>query len=102
MEREGGGLQWSTEQNSRFEISKLAVVYYTYGKILPQDYPELTLQGTIVKRAESYKYLRIHIDQHLRWNVQSKNTVDKAKQWMLQFQRLTKPATGVSANLMRR
>jgi len=102
MEREGGGFTWSADHNSRFEISKLAVVYYTYGKVLNNSYPTLTLQGTPIERRESYKYLGIHVDQHLRWNTQLKKTIDKAMQWILQFRRFTKPATGISAALMRR
>jgi hypothetical protein len=61
MEREGGGFQWSKDHNSQFEISKLAVAYFTYGKLPPEEYPlELTLQGTVIKRAESYKYINLY------------------------------------------
>jgi hypothetical protein len=77
-------------------------VYYTYGKVPNNDYPILTLEGTTIKRKESYKYLGIHVDQHLRWNTQLKKMIDKATQWVLQFRRFTRPATGISAVLMHR
>ena len=41
------------------------------------------------------------VDLQLRWNVQSQRGIANATKWILQFQRLTKPFTGVKAKLMR-
>lgn len=110
MEREDGGFKWSEDHNSNFELSKLAVMHCTQkrrknqatGRLTTMPRPVMKLRGVIVKEVASYKYLGIHIDQELRWNVQVHEAVAKATKYMLMFRRLTKPATGIGPKLMRR
>jgi ribonuclease HI len=49
----------------------------------------------------NFKYLGILLDEGLRWKAQSQKAIANATSWILQFRRLTKPYTGVSAKLMR-
>ena len=110
MTREDGGLQWSTDHNSRFEVSKSAVLHFSrktvpdpnsdHGRI-PLPKPALTLDGQIVQEVQSYKYLGIQVDAHLRWKEQAQRAIANATKWILQFRRLTKPSTGVKSRLMR-
>jgi len=103
MHDEGGGLTWSEEHNSRFEVSKLAVMHATRPRQTnePGSHPRLEINGQLVTEVDSYKYLGVHIDNQLRWDVQLQKATEKATAWVLNFRRLTRPSTGIRARLMR-
>ena len=94
MTRNGGGLQWSRDHNSRFEVSKSAVLHLSrktapdpnsdHGRI-PLPKPALTLEGQIVQEVQSYKYLGIQVDAHLRWREQAQRAIANTTKWILQF-----------------
>ena len=110
MTKEEGGLQWSRDHNSRFEVSKSAIIHLTrktipdpeseHGRI-PLERPKLTLDGQEVNEVECFKYLGVQIDAQLRWKEQSQRATANATKWILQYRRLTRPSTGVSSKLMR-
>jgi len=50
---------------------------------MPEQCPDLTLQGTHIKPSGSHKYLGIIFDQELCWREQMDNMVAKATNWML-------------------
>ena len=110
MTKDEGGLQWSANHNSRFEVSKSAIVHFsrktvpnpgTDGGRVPMHRPALLLEGQQVKEVESYRYLGVQIDSHLRWKEQAQQATANATKWILQYRRLTRPTTGVKAKLMR-
>ena len=110
MTKEEGGLQWSRDHNSRFEVSKSAVLHFSKKTIPDPDggngrvslpKPVLMLEQQIVQEVGSYKYLGIIIDANLRWKEQAQRATANATKWILQFRRLTRPSTGVGAKLMR-
>jgi ribonuclease HI len=110
MTKEDGGLKWSQDHNSPFEISKSVIMHASRRtqasqederKRVPLDRPPLTINGTQIKEVENFKYLGVLIDAQLRWNAQSQKAISSATNWLLQFCRLTTPATGVKAKLMR-
>jgi ribonuclease HI len=110
MVKEDGGLQWSKEHNSKFEVSKSVVMHLTRKsqqdpvddeRRIPLDQPPLVLGGQVVRIVQSFKYLGLHIDSQLRWKEQESRTVEKATKWILQFRRLTRPSMGISSKLMR-
>ena len=110
MTREDRGLQWSIEHNSKFEVTKLAIVHFTRktspdpdsenGRI-PMERPQLMLEGQEVKETTCFKYLGIQIDSQLRWKEQAQQATANATKWLLQYRRLTRPTTGVKSKLMR-
>lgn len=111
MNRRNGGFEWSKDHNSKFAIDKLAVTHFTRKRTpdpqnpkrsIPTPIPPLKLQGKTVRVENSYKYLGIHVDHQLRWNIQTHKAIAKATKWTLLFRRLTKVASGLSAKLMRR
>ena len=80
MTKEDGGLQWSKDHNSKFEVSKSAVIHLTRRTVpdpdaergrVPMERPALTLEGQEVKEVTCYKYLGIQIDSQLRWKEQA-------------------------------
>ena len=110
MTKEEGGLQWSIDHNSKFEVTKSAILHLSRktapdpdsenGRI-PLPKPDLLLDGQRVQEVQSYKYLGIQVDANLRWKEQAQRATANATKWILQFRRLTKPSTGVRAKLMR-
>jgi ribonuclease HI len=110
MTKEDGGLQWSREHNSKFEVSKSVIVHFSrktrpdpdseHGRI-PLERPNLTLDGQQVKKVDCFKYLGVQIDAQLRWKEQAQRATANATKWILQYRRLTRPSTGVGSKLMR-
>ena len=110
MKKEGGGLQWSEEHNSRFKVTKSAILHLTRRTILdpdaedrriPPERPPLILEGKTVWEVECHKYLGIQIDSQLRWKEQAQWVIANATKWILQYRRLTRISTGVGTKLMR-
>jgi hypothetical protein len=110
MTKDGGGLQWSKEHNSKFEVSKSAVMHFSKKTIpdpdeaggrIPLPRPALVLDHQLVQEVDSFKYLGIQIDTNLKWKEQAQRAMANATKWILQFRRLTRPSTGVGAKLMR-
>jgi len=111
MNKPGGGFDWLAEHNSRFEMSKLAVMHFSKkrtstgsgpGKTVSISRPDLVLRGNVVKQVQSYKYLGIWIDQELRWGEQAKQTIAKSTAWTMLFRCLSRQNKGISPKLMQR
>lgn len=104
MERPGGGLEWSKSHNSRFEMSKVAIMHFsrfrTNGRSRASA-PRLKIQGTEISVVESYKYLGILMDLELRWKAQEQRTIAKGIQWVALFKRLSRTKYGINSELMR-
>ena len=110
MIKQDGALNWSISHNSRFEITKSAILHLTRKTMRdPEDdsnriqlpRPPLIVNNQTIAEVQSYKYLGIQIDTQLRWKEQAQRAVANATKWLLQYRRLTKPSTGTCARLMR-
>ena len=110
MTRIDGGISWSKEHNSTFEMSKSVVMHISRRtqadpqntrKRTPLSHPPLRINGQEIQEVTNFKYLGILLDEGLKWKAQSQKAIANATKWILQFRRLTKPYTGVSAKLMR-
>jgi ribonuclease HI len=110
MTKDDGGLRWSVSHNSRFEVTKSAVIHFSRKTVPDPEIengriqlgrPTLTLEGQVVQEVDSYKYLGVQIDSQLRWREQAQRATANATKWILQFRRLTRPSTGVRSKLMR-
>jgi ribonuclease HI len=108
MTKDEGGITWSRKHNSKFEASKSAIMHATRRASYDEEgntsaeKPVMKIAGHVIKEVDTYKYLGIIIDNKLRWNEQEQRTIASATKWLLQYRRLTRPSTGVSAKLMRR
>ena len=67
---------WSKAHNSRFEMSKSVLVDFSRSKHV--EWPNMTLQGTIISPKASHKFLGIILDQDLQWHQQANYTIGKA------------------------
>ena len=110
MEKRGGALDWSKDHNSKFEITKSAILHLTRktridpeddSKRIPLEKPLLIVNNKTIGEVQFFKYLGILIDAQIRWKEQVNRAVANATKWLLQFRRLTRPSTGTSARLMR-
>ena len=110
MEKQEGGLEWSEQHNSHFEISKSAILHLSRKTTLdlevdnhriPLYRPALMVNGQIIKEVSSYKYLGVQIDAQLRWKEQAQQAIANTTKWLLQFRRLTRPSSGTCSKLMR-
>jgi len=110
MTKEDGGLRWSLDHNSKFEVSKSAIIHFTRKTVpnpelqhrrIPLTRPKLILEGQDVTEVACYKYLGVQIDSQLRWKEQAQRATANATKWILQYRRLTRPSTGVGPKLMR-
>ena len=101
MTRPGGALEWSTNYNSNFKLSKLAVMHFSQKKKKHRHLKKLTrlprlmlqLNSMPIQEVESYKYLSIHIDYELCWNTQAQTSVARATKYLLAYRRLMKQST---------
>ena len=110
MIKEDGTLQWGKGHNSKFEVTKSVVLHATRrtqldlrkgrGRI-PINKPPLQIEGQQIQAVNSFKYLGVKINTQLRWKEQAQRAAANTTKWILQFQRLTKPCTGVGSKLMR-
>jgi len=110
MMKEDGGIQWSKDHNSRFEATKSVVLHASRKtqvdlanpeKWICLDRPLLLIEGQRIQEVQSFKYLGIQVDALLNWKEQAQRAAANATKWILQFRRLTRPATGVSGKLMK-
>lgn len=75
MMRDEGGLQWSQEHNSNFEVSKSVVLHASRrtqedqenaNKRIPLDRQTLRINDRVVQEVNSFKYLGLIVDSQLR------------------------------------
>jgi hypothetical protein len=101
MTRENGALQWAREHNSRFKMSKLALMDFAHQskKVMR---PLLLISNTQIETSKSAKYLGVYIDQHLNWKEQEAYTTKKGATWAVQIRRVVRPDWGLTPKFARR
>jgi len=104
MERKGGGLQWSKEHNSKFEMSKLVYMGFSMARKDGNRVarPLLVIGGRSIEAETATRYLGVIIDEELRWKEQELAAVTKATKWCQAFRRMAKPAKGANSRVMKR
>ena len=83
MERPGGALQWSTEHNSKFEVSKFALMDFSRNRLRKR--PTLKIQNTQIKPAEHFRFLGIMVDHELTWKTHTGRAIAKGTEYVLQL-----------------
>jgi ribonuclease HI len=101
MTREGGALQWAREHNSKFELTKLALIDFAHHckKVIR---PPLQISDTAIEASTSVKYLGIYLDQHLNWKEQEAHATKKGAIWAAQIRRVVRPDWGLTPKFARR
>jgi ribonuclease HI len=98
--REYGTMQWATDHNSRFKVNKFALIDFTRSKT--RQWLPLIIQNTTILPTEHHRFLGLIVDQELTWKHHVGYTIAKGTEYVLQLCRLSHPANGIPAKLMRR
>ena len=101
MTRNGGAMEWARHHNSKFEMSKLALLNFSHCSKATES-PPLTIADTRVNASKSVKYLGIYLDQHLSWKEQIAYAMKKGTKWATQIKRVVRPGWGLSHKNARR
>ena len=101
MTREQGATQWAKEHNSKFELSKLALVDFAH-QSKKVCRPPLIIADTKIEASKSVKYLGVYLDQHLRWKEQEAHATKKGTTWAAQIRRVVRPDWGLTPKFARR
>lgn len=109
MERLGGGFSWSMSHNSPFGLTKLALLDFprtpsdtpTNPLLLDRTNSDGTTTTQQVQTVSSYKYLGVHFDSHLRWNVHTTKVIASATRLSQVLWKVCKVKDGLSSNRMR-
>ena len=95
--KQNGAKEWTMFHNSRFKKSKFAVICFSRRQVLdplrpsktmPEPWPEFVYEGTHIKPQYQHKFLGVHFDQELHWDIHAEKTLPKAAKWTLQWRRL--------------
>ena len=100
MNRRNGAFEWSAEHNSKFEISKFALIDFSRKKNI--DRPPLRIRQTTIPSVISHKFLGVIFDQELQWKLHVDYAVAKSTKWVSLFKRIARNRSGLSAPLLRR
>ena len=101
MERKEGALQWSRDHNSKFELSKLALMDFTH-QSKKVTRPPLRIANTNIEASKNVKYLGVFLDQHLNWKEQEAYATKKGTIWAAQIRRVVRPDWGLTPKFARR
>jgi hypothetical protein len=110
MERLGGILQWATEHNCEFGLDKFQLLDLSRKReaipgfplrTRPLERPDLQFRNTVVKSAQTARFLGVIIDHELRWKEQGASMVAKGLAWAAQIQRIARVTRGVPPFLIR-
>jgi len=53
------------------------IVFRSINKHISTSTQEVNIENVIIPRVESTKFLGVHIDQHLKWNIQISKKISK-------------------------
>lgn len=99
VERPNGAFEWSTEHNTRFEISKTAILHCSKKTATNEDgeniklyekAPPLILRGQTIEAVSEYKYLGVLIDRERNWGPQTMRAVKLGSKRVAQLCRITR------------
>ena len=104
MERPGGAFDWSDAHNSKFELSKLAMMDFSpthkSESSITITHPR-TRTSTEIPPVNTYKFLGVLFDPKLKWSAQADRAARSADAWINLIRRLTRISKGISAPGMR-
>ncbi|CDQ94064.1 unnamed protein product [Oncorhynchus mykiss] len=70
---------WCQENNISLKVNKTKEMIVHFRK-LQMDHPPIHIDGTAVEKVKSFKFLRVHITDKLKWSTHTDNVVKKVQQ----------------------
>jgi hypothetical protein len=101
MTRDNRVLQWAHKHNSKFEMSKLALMDFAH-QSKKVTRPTLLISNMRIEPSKSTKYLGVYVDQHLNWKEQKVYVTKKGTAWAAQIRRVVRPDWGLTPKFARR
>ena len=101
MTRAGGAIEWAKKHNSPFEYNKLALIDFAHSS-KQVTRMQLELSDITIKPTKCTKYLRLMLDQNLRWNEQLAYIQEKGSKWTAQIRRAARPSWGLTPKAARK
>ena len=98
IEREGRGYDWAKAHNSKFEMSKFALM--DFSPQAKRERPTMNLRGTTLTPTPQHKFLGVIIDHTLRWDAQVSHVIAKGTAYTIQLKRLSTASNGIPLALM--
>src|ERR1700677_2147742 len=95
MTREKGAIEWSNDNNSKFEFSKLALIDFTHCNS-KKERTLLTLLNMTLTPTANTKYLGVFLNQHLDWSTHRNYAVEKGTKWTAQIRCAAAPSWGLT------
>ncbi|XP_064842981.1 uncharacterized protein LOC135554550 [Oncorhynchus masou masou] len=80
---------WCQENNLTLNVNKTKEMIVDFRK-QQREHPPIHIDGTVVERVASFKFLGIHITDNLNWSTHTDSIVKKAQQRLFNLRRLKK------------
>ena len=80
---------WCQENNLSLNVNKTKEMIVNFRK-QQREHPPIHINGTTVEKVESFKFLRVHITDKLKWSTHTDSVVKKAQQCLFNLRRLKK------------
>ena len=80
---------WCQENNLSLNVNKTKEMMVDFRK-QQREHPPIHIEGTAVKKVESFKFLGVHITDQLKGFTHTNNVVKKAQQRLFNLRRLKK------------
>uniref|UniRef100_A0A8C7MZF5 Reverse transcriptase domain-containing protein n=1 Tax=Oncorhynchus kisutch TaxID=8019 RepID=A0A8C7MZF5_ONCKI len=80
---------WCKENNLTLNVNKTKEMIVDFRK-QQREHPPIHIDGTVVERVASFKFLGIHITDKLNWSTHTDSIVKKAQQRLFNLRRLKK------------
>ncbi|KAK3510772.1 hypothetical protein QTP70_022475 [Hemibagrus guttatus] len=82
-------VQWCNNNNLFLNMGKTKEIVFDFRRGPPQD-PSLTINGVIVERVNSHKFLGVHISEDLSWMTNTTSLAKKAQSSLYYLRKLRK------------
>ena len=80
---------WCQENNLTLNVNKTKEMIVDFRK-QQREQPPIYIDGTVVERVESFKFLGVHITNKLKLSTHTDSVVKKAQQCLFKLRRLKK------------
>ncbi|XP_064875449.1 uncharacterized protein LOC135572170 [Oncorhynchus nerka] len=80
---------WCQENNLTLNVKKTKEMIVDFRK-QQREHPPIHIDGTVVERVVSFKFLGVHITDQLNWSTHTDSIVKKAQQRLFNLRRLKK------------
>ena len=87
-------LEWGVKHGLRFSPKKTIAMFFHRKNKWKEPKRKLKISGTSVEYADTTKYLGVHLDTKLRWNIHINNKIKSAKRQIMMIRNAIKTTWG--------